>query len=86
VGLAAYLALIGSVAWRAINAARKATAPFERAIAIGCCGMIAAVAGHNLFENLHVLNLGIQLAVAWALVEHRRVGEGSALPEPLPRT
>jgi O-antigen ligase len=76
VGLAAYLALIGSVAWRAINAARKATAPFERAIAIGCCGMIAAVAGHNLFENLHVLNLGIQLAVAWALIEHGRVEEG----------
>ena len=27
-----------------------------------------AVAGHNVFENLHVLNLGIQLSAVWGLM------------------
>jgi hypothetical protein len=36
-----------------------------------------AVASHNVFENLHVLNLGIQLSGVWGLmvVAERFVGE-----------
>ena len=77
-GLAAYLALLGSVAWRAVVLARRGPDLAARAIAVGCCGMIAAVAGHNLFENLHVLNMGIQLAAAWALLTCAGVWEPQA--------
>jgi O-antigen ligase len=71
VSLAAYLALVGAVVARGYRLARHASDPFSRALAVGCCGMIAAVSGHNLFENLHVLNMGIQIAAAWALLEAR---------------
>ena len=37
-------------------------------LAIGALGTLTAVYVHNIFENLHVLNLGIQLSVSWALV------------------
>ncbi len=68
VGLAAYLALAGGMAYHAFARARRAQGLFWRSVGVGCCGIIAAVAGHNLFENLHALNMGIQLAAAWALV------------------
>lgn len=68
VGLVAYLALVGGMAYRAFARARRAQSLFWRSVGVGCCGIIAAVAGHNLFENLHALNMGIQLAAAWALV------------------
>lgn len=67
-GLAAYLALIGTLAARAVALARHADGLLTRTVAVGCCGMIAAVAGHNLFENLHVLHMSIQMAAAWALL------------------
>jgi O-antigen ligase len=68
VGVLAYLALIGRVIWQASRALQRTTDPVLYGAAIGGCGIIAAVAGHNLFENLHVLNFGIQLAVMWAVI------------------
>ncbi|MEN9936081.1 MAG: hypothetical protein RLZZ387_2660 [Chloroflexota bacterium] len=68
-GLAAYLALIAAIAARAVIAVRATSATVARSVTVGCCGMIVAVAGHNLFENLHVLNMGIQLAAGWVLAE-----------------
>jgi O-antigen ligase len=68
VGALAYLALLGGVSYQALAALRRANSTFRRSIAIGCCGIIAATAGHDLFENLHVLSMGIQLSVAWGLV------------------
>lgn len=68
IGLLTYLALIGGALRQAIIALRRATDPIPRSAAIGGCGIIAAVAGHNLFENLHVLNMGIQLAAIWAVL------------------
>lgn len=68
-GLLAYVWLIVGSARTAIQALRRADGLWRRAAAAGCCGIIAAVAGHNLFENLHVLNMGIQLAGIWALAE-----------------
>jgi hypothetical protein len=68
VGLLAYLALIGGVVTQAVIAVRRTIGTELYPIAVGCCGMIGAVAGHNLFENLHVLNFGIQLAGVWAVL------------------
>ena len=66
-GLIAYLLLIGGAFGQALNALRHANRLMARSAIVGCCGIIAAVAGHNLFENLHVLNLGVQLSGIWAL-------------------
>lgn len=68
IGLIAYLALIGGVLRHVRRALRYAADPVLYNTAVGGCGIIAAVAGHNLFENLHVLNFGIQLAVVWAVI------------------
>ncbi len=68
-GMLAYGTLLGAVFWRARAALRRVQRPALRALVIGCCGVCGAVAGHNLFENLHVLNLGIQLAAVWAVLD-----------------
>ena len=67
-GLAAYLALIGALLARLHAVLQSVQTPLGRGIAIGCCGIIAAVLGHDLFENLHVLSMGIQLAAVWGLL------------------
>lgn len=68
IGLVAYLALIGGVIRQTVCALRRATDPVLYSAAVGGCGIITAAAGHNLFENLHVLNFGIQLTVMWAVI------------------
>jgi O-antigen ligase len=68
VGLLAYVALLAGVAYQAVVTLRRANRTFWRGAAIGCCGIIAAVAGHDLFENLHVLSMGVQLAAVWGLL------------------
>jgi len=72
--LMAYLLLIGSLVAQGLRALRRATSVIGHGAVIGCCGIIGAVAGHNLFENLHVLNMGIQLAGVWATLV--LIGEG----------
>ena len=76
-GLAAYLLLIGATALQAVRALRAARGWAWRGIAAGGGGVVAAVAAHNLFENLHVLNMGLQLGAVWALlvVAERAQGE-----------
>jgi O-antigen ligase len=68
VGALAYLALLAGVSYQALVALRRANGTFWRSIVVGCCGMIAATAGHDLFENLHVLSMGVQLAAVWGLI------------------
>jgi O-antigen ligase len=68
IGGLAYLALLAGVARQALAAVRAARSAIWRSAAIGCCGIIAAVVGHDLFENLHVLSMGIQLAAIWCLL------------------
>jgi O-antigen ligase len=66
-GLLAYLWLIvglGLVAVRTVFVARHG---FARLLALGVVGTMTAVSVHNFFENLHVLNLGINLSLIWAL-------------------
>jgi O-antigen ligase len=67
-GLAAYLALLAGLALRARAILRRANSTFFHSAAVGCCGIIAAVVGHDLFENLHVLSMGVQLAGVWGLL------------------
>lgn len=67
-GLAAYLLLIGLLVAQARATLRRVNHWFARSAAIGCCGIIGAVAMHNLFENLHVLNMGVYLGAVWGLL------------------
>lgn len=66
-GLTAYLALIVTAGITCIRAARSAPSGLGRALGIGAVGVLAAVTVHNVVEDLHVLNLGIQLSAIWAL-------------------
>ncbi len=76
IGLVAYLLLIGGVLTTGIDAARRAARdPFARALAIGGVGVVVAVAVHNLFEDLHVLSMGVHLSAVWALLAAIRSDE-----------
>jgi O-antigen ligase len=68
VGLGAYLTLIGATLAQAVRAVRAAPTWAWRGVAAGAAGVVVAVATHNLFENLHVLNMGLQLGAIWALL------------------
>jgi O-antigen ligase len=68
IGALAYVALLAGVIRQAIATLRAENRTIWRSAAIGCCGIIAAVVGHDLFENLHVLSMGIQLAAVWGLL------------------
>jgi len=78
IGLAAYLLLIGGVLATGVGAVRRtADDPFARALALGGVGIIVAVAVHNLFEDLHVLSLGVHLSAIWALLASIRASATS---------
>ncbi len=68
-GLLAYLILLGVLIRQAYRSLIRAQGWFWCGIAIGGCGIIASVMVHNLFENLHVLNMGVQLGAVWGLLE-----------------
>ena len=67
IGLAAY-ALVLIAAWVEIGRALvRLREPLLRALVVGSAGILAAVMVHNVFENLHVLNMNIHLFAALAL-------------------
>lgn len=68
VGLALYLALMAVMFAQAVRLCQRGRGTVWGAVGLGGCGIMLAVAGHNLFENLHVLNLGIQLSGVWAVI------------------
>jgi O-antigen ligase len=72
VGLTGYLLLLTTIVVTGLRAywlsGRPGTDPAARPIVIACLGVVAAVAIHNLFENLHVLSMGVQLSTVWALL------------------
>jgi O-antigen ligase len=68
VGLGLYLVLYISLFIQALRLWRAAKGHVAGALGLGGCGIMLAVAGHNVFENLHVLNLGIQLSGVWGLL------------------
>jgi O-antigen ligase len=65
-GLSAYLALLGAAIRQALRALRMAQGMWWW-VALGNCGIIAAVIGHSMFENLHVLHLTLHLAAVWGI-------------------
>ncbi len=72
VGLTTYLLLLCVLIGTGLRALQQLSQPgrdpFARALTIAVLGTITAVAIHNIFENLHVLSMGIQLSTAWALL------------------
>ena len=72
VGLLGYLLLLATIVFTGFQSLRLTSGVNDnslgRALAIACFGTITAVAIHNVFENLHVLSMGIQLSTAWALL------------------
>ena len=79
-GLCAYLLLIGMLALQALRALRLARGWLWRGIALGATGVVTTVAFHNLFEHLHVLNMGLQLGPIWALLVAAEL-HGQEVPE-----
>lgn len=75
-GLLAYLTLLGSVMALALRVllSRYGRGSVARAVVLGAFGSIVAVAAHNVFEHLHVLNMGIVISLLWALVIAGHVG------------
>jgi O-antigen ligase len=73
-GLAAYVTLIGSLMFLGLRVILQAHSGLERMLALGAFGTIVSVSVHNVFENLHVLNLSLHLGLIWALTiaAHRR--------------
>jgi O-antigen ligase len=71
IGLFAYLLLLGLLVVQAVATLRtvqRMPGWFWHSVAAGGCGIIATVAIHNLLENLHVLNMGVQLGALWGLL------------------
>ncbi len=68
IGLTAYLSLLAVVAVNIVRALKRAADPLGRSVVIGVASVSVAVAVHNTVEYLHVLSLGLQLSVVWALL------------------
>jgi putative inorganic carbon (hco3(-)) transporter len=66
VGLLLYVLLLVVFLVLALRVSLRETG-IAQAIALGALGTTTAVMVHNVFENLHVLNLGVQISATWAL-------------------
>ena len=66
IGLSAYLLVLLAAIGNGLRALGRA-AGRDRALVVGALGVLATFMLHNMFENLHVLNLGIQWAAVLAL-------------------
>ena len=70
VGTTFYLAMLIVAVAVGISALRRARAAkdlYGEAVVIGCIGILVTFMVHNFFEDLHVLNMGIQWGAALAL-------------------
>lgn len=66
IGLIAYLVFLIAtliIGWRACRSPDS----LSQAIGIGAIGLSVALIVHNVFENLHVLNISLQMMLIWAL-------------------
>jgi len=81
IGFSAYWGFIGSIWYCIIRAAQQTHHALIRGIILGGTGVVGALNGHNLFENLHVLNMGIQFGVVIALLATLNTGN-TILPKP----
>lgn len=69
IGLAAYCAVLAAALHRAFVGLKSALTSMERGVAVGAVAVTIAVMAHGIFDYLHVLNLGLQLSMAWAMLE-----------------
>ena len=67
VGLAAYLVLWGAAFWQGWRAVR-AVGPAWRSVAAGLLGMLVALSVHNLFDNLFVHGMAVQVGIGLGMV------------------
>ena len=67
IGLAAYLVLWGAAFWQAWNVVRT-TQGYWRGAAVGILGVLTHLAVHNLFDNLHVHNMYLHVAILLGLL------------------
>jgi hypothetical protein len=51
-----------------IRRLKRAGAEYK-GVVVGAVGVTVAVMVHGLFDYLHVLSLGLQLSIVWAMVE-----------------
>jgi len=81
-----------AVGVHALRRVRRADDAYGEAIVIGALGVLVTFMTHNLFEDLHVLNMGIQWGAALALftlvgIRNQGSGIGDAkFPNPRPPT
>jgi O-antigen ligase len=72
VGLCTYIILLGTIVLTGFHALRVTSGVngdlLGRILTIACLGTVTAIGIHNVFENLHVLSMGIQLSMSWALL------------------
>jgi O-antigen ligase len=66
-GLTAFLVLTLSFLALAVQIVLRAPSGFARMLALGAAGTLISVDMHNVFEDLQVLNLGVQLAAIWTM-------------------
>lgn len=67
IGLAAYLALVAACLLHAWNVSRRARG-YWRAVALGVLGVLVHLSVHNLFDNLYVHSMNIQLGLVLGLL------------------
>lgn len=67
VGLASYVGLLATVTIRLARAYQRVATDRDRALVVGAIGVTVAIALHGMVDYLHVLSLGLQLSVVWAI-------------------
>jgi putative inorganic carbon (HCO3(-)) transporter len=67
IGLAAYLVLWGAVFWQAWKVVRT-TQGYWQGVATGILGVLTHLSVHNFFDNLHVHNMYLHVAVLLGLL------------------
>jgi len=81
VGLAAYLVLWGAAFWQAWKVVRT-TEGYWRGAAAGILGVLTHLSVHNLFDNLHVHNMYLHVAILLGLLFV--IGQHDAPPQSPP--
>lgn len=67
VGAGAYLALVAIWFWHGLQVLRRASGPLFTVV-VGLLGILMAAAVHNLFDNLYVHNMNIQVGLTLGLL------------------
>jgi len=81
IGLAAYLVLWGAALWQAWNVVRT-TEGYWRGVAAGILGVLTHLSVHNIFDNLHVHNMYLHVAILLGLLFV--IGQHDAPPQSPP--